>query len=235
MRADLIVVAVRAGNVVFLLSFVSRRHCMLWVGDREPSRGPPDFLAQRSVRMQNYMVGAVDWNPRWVRSVVCGDTGEELRRAVWPRDEAEDHLVAFFQTQRETYGIPLVVTGRRGSHWPNSVLKGCWLAGFAVELYDGSPLGRMLRIEHQYREDLSYRSAALLAAVYLARHKVGWVDATFVLEWLVRQTRQRLDELGLELESSHPQWDDRGTEVVLQSNLPPVVFSQLVRTGVVPL
>jgi hypothetical protein len=186
--------------------------------------------------MRNYVIGGVDWKQYWVRTVVCGDTGEELNRAVWPRDEAEDHLVAFFQSQRDLYGVPMMVIGRCGSHWPDQILEGFWLAGFMVELYDGPTLGRLLRMEREYREDVSYRYASLLAAVHLARHRTPEVQEleTFLLQWSIYQTKQRLNELQLELESSHPQWNEHGIEAGLRALLKPPVFSNLVCRSMLP-
>jgi hypothetical protein len=187
--------------------------------------------------MQQSLVAAVDWKRRWVYCVVCAPNGVEVTRVLWPLEEAADHMIDYLNRQREKHGIPVVVTGRSGAWWPNSLLEALWVSGFMVELYEGAPLGSLLRHEHHYRENQTYRTASLLAAVHSARHREGGVGEldTFVLQWAVQQARHRVDELALELESSRPQWDERGTELGPWTSLRPAVFSNLVRMSVLPL
>jgi len=154
--------------------------------------------------MHNYLVAGIDWTPQWVRCLVCSDQGVELNRAIWPRDEVQDHLLAFVQSERAAYGIPLLVTGRCRAPWPDQFLSQLTLAGFSYDLFDGPPLGSMLRLERRYREDMAYRPAALLAAIHISRpHLTDWRE--FVLRWSVGQARQRLDELAGELQSDYPE------------------------------
>jgi hypothetical protein len=188
--------------------------------------------------MENCLVGSVDWQRRWVRGVVCDGTGLELARAVWPQDEAEDHVVAFLRRQREIHRLPVVVTGLSRAPWPNDMLESLWREGFAVELYEGAILSRLHKLERGCRENLAYRRAALLAALHLARRRDGTLGdlPSFVLQWSTQQARQRWSELALDMESSRPQrLDDPAPSLGPWERLRPSVSSELVRVSVLPV